>query len=222
MHKIELIYFIENKCKYITNKLITLKMNSTNTNTYGHGYNNRSYRNERGYNNNRGYNNDRGYSYNRDYNNDRGIAPASVVEEKPGVSLNDFPSLGLGKAKPSDKAHANEKSVNSGKFNSLEEVVDVSSNPVIKYAAIIGTKVSEKPTKKMNEQAKVIKKSTKIDTKGKKIYMTQQQFLYDGHKYNAEDVIIVDDDGQEIYFSDNDYDDNSSDNNSIDEYEEDD
>ena len=181
-----------------------------NTNTYGHESRER-----------------RPYGYGRQpysqssYSNQRSstMTMDSRPLEKPVVennfpSLGSFPALGLGKAVAA-KVHP-ETSKSTGRFNSLEEVVDVdvsqsgSLKPAFSYSSM-ASKAVEAPMKKIIEEKKVVKKSNKIDTKGKKVYMTQQQYLYDGHKYNADDVVIVDDNGQELYFSDDDNDCNDSD-----------
>jgi hypothetical protein len=128
-------------------------------------------------------------------------------------SMGSFPALGLGKVAAA-KVHP-ETSKSTGRFNGLEEVIDVDVSgsalkPAFSYSSM-ASKVVEAPMKKIIEEKKAIVKSNKIDTKGKKVYMTQQQYLYDGHKYNADDVVIVDDNGQELYFSDDDNDCNDSD-----------
>jgi hypothetical protein len=188
-----------------------------NTNTYGHESRER-----------------RPYGYGRQpysYSSQRSFDSRSTMDsrtmdsrplEKPVVE-NNFPSLGsfpaLGKAAAAkvhpEKGHENQGS--TGRFNSLEEIVDVdvsqsgSLKPAFSYSSM-ASKAVEAPMKKIIEEKKVVLKSNKIDTKGKKVYMTQQQYLYDGHKYNADDVVIVDDNGQELYFSDDDNDCNDSDN----------
>lgn len=179
-----------------------------NTNTYGHESRER-----------------RPYGYGRQpYANQRSFDSRTMDSrtldsrplEKPVVennfpSLGSFPALGLGKVATA-KVHP-ETSKSTGRFNSLEEVVDVdvsSLKPAFSYSSM-ASKAVEAPMKKIIEEKKVVKKSNKIDTKGKKVYMTQQQYLYDGHKYNADDVVIVDDNGQEHYFSDDDNDCNDSD-----------
>jgi hypothetical protein len=161
-----------------------------NTNTYGHANTNNTFRNR----------------YNQSV---PAPAPAPAPDLFPSLSLGSFPALGSSNA----KIHPEKKQ--TGQFAMLEEVID--TKPTISYSSM-ASKVIEKPMKKIvEEKEKHVKKSNKIDTKGKKVYMTQQQFLYDGHKYNSEDVIIVDDNGQEIYFSDDDDDDVC---NSDSEYEE--
>lgn len=180
-----------------------------NTNTYGHesrerrpyGYGRQPYSQS-------SYSNQRSSTLDSRTMDSRPFEKPVVENNFP--SLGSFPALGLGKAAAA-KVHP-ETSKSTGRFNSLEEVVDVGSahKPAFSYSSM-ASKAVEAPMKKIIEEKKVVKKSNKIDTKGKKVYMTQQQYLYDGHKYNADDVVIVDDNGQELYFSDDDNDCNDSD-----------
>lgn len=129
------------------------------------------------------------------------VVPSAVVPSAVVID-NNFPSLG------SKKQSSNEQNSRglTGRFDMLEEVVDETprAKPAFSYSSM-AAKINDKPLKKIIEEKRVSKKSSKIDTKGKKIYMTQQQYLYNGSNYNSEDVIIVDDNGQEVYYSDDDY-----------------
>lgn len=192
--------------QYLYTNYFTLRTMQQNTNTYGHESRER-----------------RPYGYGRQPYSQSSFQRSNTIDSRPidkPVVENNFPSLGsfpaLGKAAAA-KVHP-EKSVSAplgstGRFNGLEEVIDVGSahKPAFSYSSM-ASKAVDAPMKKIIEEKKVIVKSNKIDTKGKKVYMTQQQYLYDGHKYNADDVVIVDDNGQELYFSDDDNDCNDSDN----------
>jgi hypothetical protein len=134
------------------------------------------------------------------------VVPSTVVSPMPSAVVidNNFPSLGS-KKQSSKEQNSMGLNPSSGRFDILEEVVDETprAKPAFSYSSM-AAKINDKPLKKIIEEKRVSKKSSKIDTKGKKIYMTQQQYLYNGSNYNAEDVIIVDDNGQEIYYSDDD------------------
>lgn len=174
-----------------------------NTNTYGH-----ESRQRRPYNPSSSYNQFSSKSRepnSNSYNSNASPEKIGVVAvENNFPSLSSFPSLGSAKIHPTER----ETTKGSGRFDILEEVIDVSntcveSKPKFSYSSM-AAKVSEAPMKKIMEDKKTVKKSNKIDTKGKKVYMTQQQYLYDGHKYNTDDIVIIDENGQEIYYSDDD------------------
>ncbi len=185
-----------------------------NTNTYGH-----EPRQRRPYvpPSSGSYSSSGSYNSSSSLNQFKPRAPAQVEPVNLFPTLDSFPTLGATNAKVHPEQNYKQT---TGRFDILDEVVEIKPKAHVFSYSSMTAKVSEKPMKKIaEEKTKTVKKSDKIDTKGKKVYLTQQQYLYEGHKYNTDDIVIIDENGHEIYFSDDDNDNNcdNSDNESDEE-----